>query len=120
MDEIPGVHIENFSDTAVKAAEASNSAMSDTSLYLDQVAAWLLLVPEKLKGFFVTVKAMPRQDVVMWLLAIVVMFFIVDFLINRKKHVGNVRALWLTPGGIMIGGIWHVFWGGLEVLVKNG
>jgi len=112
-----GYTVIDYSDNAEQVAEASASAASATSLYMDQVAKWLLLLPEKLKHLFTTLKAMPKDDVVMWIVAIATLVVLLDFLVNRKRHMGNVRSVWLTPGGIIIGGIWYVFFSGLSAVV---
>ena len=107
----------DYSGNAEQVAEASASAASATSLYLDQAAAWLLLLPEKIKHLMSTLKAMPRNDLVLWASAIAILFVLIDLLINRKAHFSNVRAIWLTPAGMIIGGIWYVFFNGLSAVV---
>lgn len=112
-----GYTVTDYSDNAEQVAEASASAASATSLYLDQAAAWFLLLPEKLKHLAAAVKAMSRDDIALWVSAFVVLIIAIDFLFNRKKIFERVRANWLSSAGMLIGGIWYVFFNGLSAVV---
>ena len=98
----------DYSDTAIKAAEASASAASDTSLYMDQAAGWILLVPQKIKHVLTVGKAMDRQDVAIWGLSIALFVFLLVLAVRFKQVVSAVRSEFMRPHTVVLSIIYAI------------
>lgn len=102
MSDEPSFYVEHFGDTT---PETVTEGAGLASSYMDSLASWLMLLPEKAHHLVEKCKGMTFKTFVCWLVAFYCLGVAIYAVRNWKRVLTECRLLTLTPSGMLATGI---------------
>lgn len=97
-----GVFYQHFGDTT---PETVTEGAGLASSYMDSLASWLMLLPEKAHSIVDSCEDMTFKSLMAWLLAFYCLGVVLYMVRHGKRVLAECRLLTLTPTGLLATGI---------------